>query len=156
MNRHHKRFFVNVSLRSSCFNDYTFFWQKSKTYDLGITLLKHWFKKISKLSDDRLKEFCLMALKNCVSKMVFTVPASSMYYYLNFLMRNKYHQYILHTHSTLPQATLFRFQNQNVFSKVPIVSQSKTSIKISSYLKHSNKMISIVASKHKRLTWSNV
>lgn len=88
--------------------------------------------------------------------MVFIATASSVYYYLNFLVKNKYHRYILHTHNTLPQANLFLFQNQKTFSKVPTVSQSKTSIKISSYLKHSNEMISMVASKHKRLTGSNV
>jgi hypothetical protein len=47
-----------------------FFLPKTKISDLGTTLLKHWFNRISKLLDDRIKEFCLMASKNFVSKMV--------------------------------------------------------------------------------------
>ena len=42
--------FLNMSLRSACFNDIVFFFMvKSKTFVLGTTLLKYWTVRISKL-----------------------------------------------------------------------------------------------------------
>jgi len=54
----HLEAFVNMSLRSACFNDEAFFLMKSKTSSLGTTLHKCRIIRISKLLDVRLKQFC--------------------------------------------------------------------------------------------------
>jgi len=50
--------FFNVSLRSACFIYEVFFLVRSKTFNLGIVILKCWIISSSKLSGLRLKEFC--------------------------------------------------------------------------------------------------
>ena len=49
---------LNLSLKSVCFIDDTFLWQKRKTFGLWITIIKCPISGISKLLDVRLKEFC--------------------------------------------------------------------------------------------------
>jgi hypothetical protein len=54
--------FLNMSLRSACFNDEACVLVKSKMFVHGTTLLKCCVIRISKLSDVGLKESCCMCL----------------------------------------------------------------------------------------------
>ena len=54
--------FLNTFMMSASFINEAFFLVKSKTFDFGITLLNCQISKLSRLSDNRLKEFCCVIL----------------------------------------------------------------------------------------------